>query len=71
MRWQPDEITLYIESLRTFGKDYGRIHALLNGAKSLSAVKKWYSNNRKKRDLDRILGLGLILTICVGGSCAM
>ena len=69
-RWQPDEITLYIYCLRTFGKDYRRIHALLNGAKSITAVQSWYTNYRKKRGLDRIPGLGLLLAIFASAICA-
>lgn len=53
-RWSNDEYQLAIQGIRKFGKDFKKIAEIL-GTKNESQINQFYTNYRKKFNLEHIL----------------
>lgn len=53
-RWSNDEYQLAIQGIRKFGKDFQKIAEIL-GTKNESQINQFYTNYRKKFNLEDIL----------------
>jgi hypothetical protein len=56
--WSDEEIGLVISGLKTHGRNFGEIAKGLGGSKSITQVRNWYHNYRRKYNLDQYLDAG-------------
>ncbi len=53
--WSDEEIALVVSGLRSYGRNFAEIAKTLGGAKSVTQVRNWYHNYRRKYNLDQYI----------------
>ena len=53
--WTADEEALFVDGVRQFGRDPHAIRRLMGASRTLGAIKSFYSKNRSRLGLDRLL----------------